>query len=143
MATTNSKWSLGSILGICALVLSATAVVVLLGTFLFGSVHGYEFDPQSFERRSFGFYEIPLLRWQITPLWRAEANGELEELVIAQKYVLPEKNAPPDWHLISLERQNSKLPPTDVKILARYLDAQDEHSHSYWAQWSLKHPEMA
>jgi hypothetical protein len=143
MANSNSKWSLGSIIGVSALVLSAIAVVVVLTTLLFGAVRGQEFDPQSFERRNFGFHEIPLLHLQVTPLWRAEANGELEQLIIAQKYVVPATNSQPDWQLISLVRQNSKLPTTDVQILARYLDAKDEDDHSYWTQWSMKHPEMA
>jgi hypothetical protein len=143
MASNSRKLSAGSIIGLSALFLSVTAVVLLLVTFVFGSVHGTEFNPQTFERRMFGFHEIPLVRLQVTPLWRVEANGEVEELVIAQPYVKPEPNAPEQWHLISLTRRNYKQPPTDVQILARYLDASDEDGDSYWTEWSIKHADMA
>lgn len=139
----NRNLSTGSFVGLGALILSVAAVALLLATFIFGGVGGTEFNPQTFERRMFGFYEIPLIRLQVTPLWRAEANGEVEQLVIAQSYVKPEPNAPENWHLISLVRRNSRQPPTDVQILARYLDAKDEDENSYWTDWSLKHPEMA
>jgi hypothetical protein len=137
------KLSVGSIIGLGALILSAAAVVLMLVTFAFGGVRGTEFNPQTFERRMFGFYEIPLLRLQVTPLWRAETNGDVEQLVISQKYVAPEANAPETWHLISLVRRNYKQPPTDVQILVRYLDAKDADGDSYWTQWSIAHPEMA
>lgn len=143
MASNSRKFSTGSTVGLGALLLSVAAVVLLLATFIFGGVSGAEFNPQTFERRMFGFHEIPLIRLQIMPLWHAEANGEVEELVIAQPYVKPEPNAPETWHLISLVRRNSKQPPTDVQVLTRYLDAKDEDGDSYWAQWSIKHPEMA
>lgn len=138
-----SKTSLLGILGMTALALSAAGVVLLLVTFAIGKVSGTEFNPQTFERRWFSFYEIPLVRLQVTPLWRVGANGNVEDLVIAQKYVTPPPNAPEQWELISLVRRNYKQPPTDVQILARYLDASDEDGDSYWTQWSIKHPEMA
>lgn len=138
-----SKVSLLGVIGMTALVLSAAAVVLLLVTFAIGSVSGTEFNPQTFERRWFSFYEIPLVRLQVTPLWRVGANGDVEDLVIAQKYVTPPPKAPEQWELISLVRRNYKQPPTDVQILVRYLDANDEDRDSYWTQWSIKHPEMA
>lgn len=141
MASTRNSAS--SVVGIGALIITGCAVMLALMTFVFGLVTGYEFNPQTFERRMFGFYEIPLLRLQVLPLWRAEANGEVEELVTSTPYVLPEPNAPEQWHLISMQRSSQKSPPTDVQILARCLDAQDEHADSFWAEWSIKHPECA
>jgi hypothetical protein len=143
MVNTSRSYSTGSIVGLGALILAATAVVLLLAVFLFGAVYGTEFNPQTFERRMFGFHEVPLLRLQVTPLWRVESNGDVEQLVIAQKYVAPDPQAPETWHLISMVRRNFKQPPTDVQILARYLDAKDEDEDSYWANWSTKYPELA
>jgi hypothetical protein len=143
MANPTRKLSAGSIVGFSALVLAASAVVLLLVTFIFGAVSGTEFNPQTFERRMFGFHEIPLLRLQVTPLWRVEANGGVEQLVTTQNYVTPDAKNTDEWHLIAMVRRNYKQPPTDVQILARYLDAKDEEDDSYWANWSTKHPEMA
>lgn len=117
--------------------------MIVLATFLFGYVGGYEFNPQTFARRHFGFYEIPLIRWQVTPLYRVDYNGEVEQLVQAQKYVTPEPQAPEQWHLIYFRRSTHVPPPTDVQILARYLDAADSDSNNYWHEWSIKHPDLA
>src|SRR5688572_32714720 len=134
MANNNTpKMSIGSMIGLGALILSVTAVLLMLAIFIFGSVSGTEFNPQTFERRMFGFHEVPLVRLQVTPLWRVEASGEVEQLVIAQNYVTPNQKLTDEWHLISLTRRNYRQPPTDVQILARYLDAKNEHGDSYWA----------
>jgi len=143
MASSSRRFSSGGCVGLGALILSATAVVLLLAVFIFGGVYGTEFNPQTFERRMFGFHEVPLLRLQVTPLWRVDSSGDVEQLVTTQKYVTPDPAAPETWHLVSLVRRNSRLPPTDVQILARYLDAKDEDHDSYWSSWSSNHPEMA
>jgi hypothetical protein len=143
MATNNPRITPLGITGLSLLILTGAVVVIVLVTFMFGGIEGTEFNPQSFERRRFGFYEVPLIRLQVTPLWRREANGEVESLVAAQKYVIPTPGAPETWHLIALERSSYTPPPTDVQILARYLDAQNEHDRSYWADWSSDHPDMA
>lgn len=142
MANNNQKFSWGAAIGMGALILTGTAVVIVLATFMFGGVHGTEFNPNTFERRRFGYYEIPLLRLQVTPLYREEAGGDLEGLV-QTRYVKPIPNAPETWHLISFRRSAAAEQPTDARILARYLEAHDETRNSYWHEWSVKHPERA
>jgi len=142
-STTAPRLTPLGIIGLSLLILTGVLVVVALVTAVFGGVGGTEFNPESFERRHFGFYEIPLIRLQITPLWRSEDNGEVEDLVITQKYVTPTPGAPETWHLIGLQRSSHTPPPTDVQILARYLDARDENHQVYWADWSTDHPDMA
>src|SRR4051812_28097777 len=149
MVADSTKLNWGSVLGIGALVLTACAVVILLVTFMFGSVRGHEFNPQTFDRRDFGFYEIPLIRLQVTPLYRTESTGDVETLLQAQKYVQPDLQAAPDpqapdvWRLISFRRSSYTPPPTDVQILIRYLDARDDKHNHYWHEWSVKHATLA
>ena len=45
--------------------LGATLLVFVV-TVLFGAVHGVEFCPQTFERRSYSYYELPLVHIQMT-----------------------------------------------------------------------------
>lgn len=44
-----------------------TLIVLTLFVFIFGSVNGEEFNPWTFQRQSYKFVQIPLLRVQIMP----------------------------------------------------------------------------
>src|SRR5688572_31781097 len=49
-----------------------------LGAFLtvwFGGVHGVEFNPHTFARRSYSFYEVPVLRWQVRGIRREDVTS--------------------------------------------------------------------
>lgn len=48
---------------------------------LFGPVQGEEFSPQLFQRRHFRFYQVPLLRWQLTPVRRWDRTERLESAI--------------------------------------------------------------
>jgi hypothetical protein len=143
VANNQQKVTWGGTLGLAGLVLAGCAVVVALATYMFGYVSGYEFNPQTFERRRFGFYEIPLVRLQVTPLWRNDASGAVEQLVRSHNYVTPTKGAPEQWDLISFRRSTYKPVPTDPLILQRYLDAQDAARSPFWQDWSVEHPDLA
>ena len=123
--------------------LAGAAVVVAISTFMFGYVTGSEFNPQTFDRRRFGFYEIPLVRLQVTPLSRSIVTGDVEAHLQLQKYVTPVAGAPERWHLISFRRSTYEPPATDVQILQRYLDARDDAFGRYWLGWSTKQPKLA
>lgn len=140
MANAN-RFNWGSGLGIGGLLLAGCVVVVFVSTLLFGHVSGQEFDPETFARRRFSFYELPLVRWQVTPLYHTDMSGEIEQLVKSQSYVTP--SGASQWHLLSLNRSSSKAPPTDAAILARYLDAQGEKYSIWWGDWSIRNPAQA
>jgi hypothetical protein len=143
VANQPANFTRGAALSIAALVLAGCGVVIALATYLFGRVEGVEFNPHSFERRQFSFYEIPLLRLQVTPLSRTIHSGEVEQLVKTQKYVVPPPGVSPQWHLVSLRRNSLESPPTDALILQRYFDASDDDSHRFWHEWSVAHPALA
>ncbi len=48
-------WTLVGCVGIC------------LGTFIFGTIDGEEFNPWTFQRQHYRFTQIPILHWQIIP----------------------------------------------------------------------------
>ena len=65
--------------------LGVTLFVFVL-TVMFGGVHGLEFCPQTFERRSYSFYELPVLRLQMTGERNEDLTGPTEQYVRSQKY---------------------------------------------------------
>jgi hypothetical protein len=137
------KLSWGGIIGLTALALAGMAVVVALATLLFGGVAGYEFNPQTFERRRFAFFEIPLLRLQVTPLKRTGVSGPVEQSITGNNYVQPDAKAPETWHLISFHRSNYAPSPTDTQILIRYFDAENPEGGNYWQDWTIEKPQLA
>jgi hypothetical protein len=135
--------SWGARTAVTGLILLSITVVIFLVSFLFGGVRGEEFNPYTFARRKFYFYEIPLLRVQIWPLVRNNASGDVESLVQAESYVTPKKNTAEQWHLFTFNRSAAPSPPFDAAILKTYLDARDEKNANYWHDWSERHPERA
>src|SRR3954470_10601735 len=74
-------WSVLGVLG--------AALLVFLATVTFGGVHGIEFCPQTFERRSYSYYELPLLHIQMTGERHEALTGWTEKCVTSNKFVTP------------------------------------------------------
>jgi tetratricopeptide (TPR) repeat protein len=108
----------------------------------FGRVSGSEFSPDLFARRTFAYYEIPLLGLQISPIQHIDCTGSLENYLVDQKLLPPSKNAAKRrWDLVAAFRGSpSESPATratgDALILCRYLDATDDGGHNYWLDWT-------
>src|SRR5437763_4737012 len=64
-------------------------LLVFLATVTFGAVHGTEFCPQTFERRSYSYYELPLRHIQTTGERHEDLTGATEEHVTSNKYTAP------------------------------------------------------
>ena len=109
------------------LIIVSCCVVVALASFLFGGVSGEEFNPHTFQRRHFYFYEIPWLRWQVYPLVRSSASTAMDEFV-ESKFITVTGTPPDDWHLFSFQRSALASPPFDAALLKTYLDTRDAHS---------------
>jgi hypothetical protein len=131
-------WTGWSLLGVLA--------AVSLGTFLtlwFGGVHGVEINPHTFARRSYSFYEIPLLRWQVRGIRREDVASTSVDFLAQQKYVAPTKGAPNVWHIVAGTRGVSAPVIGDADILVRYLEAQDAEDYHVYVKWSEKNPNLA
>ena len=65
----------------------------------FGLVVGEEFAPDTFQRRSYWYYELPLIGLKVTPVKRKVSRNQLENMLIAKKYIT--MTTPPDrWDLV-------------------------------------------
>jgi hypothetical protein len=121
----------------------ATSGFVALITYWFGGVHGVELNPYSFARRSYSFYEVPIIRLQVRGIRREPVTCTAVDFLEQQKYVADSKKAPDVWHIVVGTRGAS--PPTigNAEILADYLDAINAETMHQWVAWSEKNPKLA
>jgi hypothetical protein len=128
-------WSLLGLLGV--------AFLVFMLTVTFGAVHGIEFSPQTFERRSYSFYELPLVGIQLTGIRHEDLSTVAETALISQKLVTVATDGKQDWHIVVGSRGPRLLRQGDAKILMQYLDAQDGQNNHRWVKWSEDNSQLA
>lgn len=126
-------------------IIAVAGVIVLIGggTLMFGAVAGEEFNPQTFERRTFLYYQIPLIRLQITPIWREDKTNSLESKLRTNKLLPPRSPGKPRWDLVRSMRSLADVTQGDAAILCMYLDATDEDGDLYWETWTDDNPKLA
>ncbi len=127
-------WSFIGVLG--------AILFVFVVTVVFGGVHGLEFCPQTFERRSYSYYELPVLRIQITGERHEDLTGDTEKYVRSQKYFTA-INGKKDWHVLVGSQGTRLRRPGDAGILMQYLDAKQPGDTSRWVYWSEKNETLA
>lgn len=121
---------------------------IVLGLTLFfiirfgGYVEGEEFSPTHFRSRTFTFYEIPIIRWQITPI-RRKTTTPMAALTLTQtKLIQPPPGEPEVWHLVSLQLGGDEAVNDDANLLMKQLRFYTDGG-AYWKNWSNDHPELA
>src|SRR5262245_29968413 len=127
-----------SLLGLLAV---AYAGISLTRTF--GYVSGVEFCPQTFERRSYSFYEVPLLGIMITAKVYDDLTSIAETSLTSQQFVTPSAGGQQDWHLVVGSRGMRLMRKGDASILLGYLDMMDGENHHRWVRWSEDHSQQA
>jgi hypothetical protein len=123
--------------------LVVAGLVVTFATVQFGGVHGVELNPHSFARRSYSFYEVPIIRWQVRGIRRDDVASVVVDFLEQQKYLPATKAAPDVWHIVVGTR--GMRPPTlgDADILVRYLETTTAENNHQWVEWSEKNPKLA
>jgi hypothetical protein len=117
-------------------ILGAT-LLVFIATVTFGAVHGTEFCPQTFERRSYSYYEIPLVRWQITGEKHEDLTGATEKTITSNNLLPAPPGPKKDWHVLMGSRGTRLRRPGDAGILMQYLDATEGDSGMHrWDNWT-------
>src|SRR6476620_2654488 len=120
-------WTIVGLLGVTLLVFVATV--------LFGAVHGTEFCPQTFERRSYSYYELPIVRIQVTGERHQDLTGDTEKSITTQKFITPQSGGNQDWHVLLGSSGTRLRQPGDAHILMQYLDALDSDNYHRWLEW--------
>jgi hypothetical protein len=127
-------WSILSVLG--------GILLLFLATITFGAVHGREFCPQTFERRSYSYYELPLVHIQMTGERHEDLTGDTEKHVTSNKYITPLAGKK-DWHVLVGSHGTRMRQPGDAGILMQYLDAEESSNVYRWVRWSEQHDNLA
>jgi len=125
---------------------AAIIICVVLGLVIRtqGFVRGSEFAPSHFVRRSFSFYEIPLVHWQITPIRRSDDTPPTATYVKTTHLRKLPKGPASNWHLISLTRGLSGTTNADANFLLAELEFGNGGKNSpYWIDWSKQNPKHA
>lgn len=132
--------------------LLALAVGFLLLSFIvvvFGQVSGEEFSANTFQRRSFFYYEIPLLHWQVTAVRRNDTSNLLEKHLADTNMIGKPSGVKTSgvkkrrWDLVYSNRSDPDSALCDANILCEYLDRRDGHFELHWLTWSHANPELA
>lgn len=127
-------------------VAAAVIICVVLGLVIRtqGFVRGSEFAPSHFVRRSFSFYEIPLVHWQITPIRRSDDTPPAATYVKTKILQKVPKGTATNWHLVSLSRGILGTTNADANFLLAQLEFSDQdNSDPYWIDWSKNNPKHA
>jgi tetratricopeptide (TPR) repeat protein len=130
-------------IGWCAFGILASALLVWIVTLWFGGVHGIEFSPQTFERRSYSFYELPIIGIQVTAIRHEDVTKSTELFLATNKYITPPKGGRQDWHIVIGTRGQKARRKGDASILMRYFDAEESGNYHRWVKWSEDHPKLA
>ncbi|WP_250930875.1 hypothetical protein [Aporhodopirellula aestuarii] len=120
----------------------ALGVLLLIVIRTMGYVEGEEFSPTHFRSRTFSFYEIPLIHWQITPIQRESTTPPAALLFTQKNWVSPPPGDPVDWHLVSLQRGMEETYNADASLLLTQLRLR-ANGTGVWRKWSQDHPGLA
>jgi hypothetical protein len=112
-------------------------------------VHGTEFCPQTFERRTYSYYELPIVGIQITGEKHQDVTGDTEKAITANNWLATASSpnqastTKKDWHVLVGSRGTRLRRPGDAGILMLYLDATQPGNDRRWLRWSDEHKELA
>jgi len=141
-----NKWAARfTVAGLGLLMLAAGLVYV---TVMLGHVEGEEIATETFQRRTFEYYQLPLIELQVSGITRVDSTGDVEEYLIKDKIISVTKpKTPPDeslrWDLVSANRFGQVFSRGEAEILCHYLDSKNADGKFTWVEWSKKNPELA
>lgn len=128
----------GSIFLLALVPLGILLVLFVLGS---GRVTGEEFAPSHFQSRSFRYWELPVLHWQLTAIERSSATPPLVRFLTSQGLLKPPPGAPTVWHLATVQA-GPEREDLDPHLLLRALLGQGASPFD-WEAWSKAHPAIA
>jgi len=120
------------------------AAVLVLMTLIFGQVNGEEFSPDTFERRRYHYFQIPILRFQVTGMKRKNMGIEMADTVEDHASNVDSTATIKNWDLVLSRRVGSTVWLGDAKILCDLLSTTGNSKRGFlWESWSEKYPHLA
>ena len=135
-----TRWSLSILFAVLGV--GALAAVGVWITLSFGGVSGIELCPQTFERRSFDYYEVPLVGWQVTKVTRITLTGDTEKHLVKNKLLPTSPGGKTTWHIVRAQRGRRSW-TGDAGILVNYFEAEDSAGNPIWLEWTTANPQLA
>jgi len=145
-ASRSNKWVARiAIAGLSVLLMLAVLVYV---TITLGHVRGEEIASETFQRRTFEYFQLPVIELQISGITRTDSTGDLENYLIDKKIISVAKTKiPPDesirWDLVRGNRFGTVFKRGEAEILCHYLDTHDADQKNVWVEWSKENPKLA
>lgn len=127
-----------------AIVIGGIVLTLLLFGYLSvqvgGVVVGEEFSPDSFSRRGYTYFEIPVIHVQVSPVAYLPITDRVLARLAADKILPAMAAATPRWDFVA---QEGTPKPGNALILVRYLDHDDANGTAFWEKWTADHPAKA
>ena len=117
--------------------------VLILVTLIFGQVTGEEFCPNTFEQRRFHYFQIPILRTQVTGMKRKDMALGMASTVEDHASNVDSAATVKNWDLVSSKRVSAQQWLGDAKILCDLLTIRGKKGGYLWQTWSEKYPHLA
>jgi len=117
-------------------------------TVFLGHVEGEEIASETFQRRKFVYYQLPVIEFQVSGIMRTPSTGDLENFLIDKKIISVAKSTTQldestRWDLIRAQRFGAVFSRGEAEILCNYLDALDANKEYVWVKWSKENPKLA
>ncbi len=112
----------------------------LLAVLTFGRCSGDEFSAADFSRRAFHYFRLPIIKVQVSTVFRQNTPNDLVRHLQRKKYFPAAK---PRWQV--MRHSTGFGPPyeADELILCDYLDQRDSSYRLRWLRWSRDNPKLA
>lgn len=126
------------------LIFSICLVVIAFMVLVFGRISGIEISNQDLTTREFFYWQIPVARIQVTPVYRQPLTSCSSETEIASLLKPLQPGITPQWDLVQFNDAFVKDggSRSDGAILWEYLKLEQE-ANFFWVEWTKKHPTRA
>lgn len=133
----NNRWMHKSARLICLLLIAVLAGITWIVRE--GTVRGVEFSRQTWDRRRFLMFEVPLLRWQVGPVVYTPLSDDLVSYLRNAPW-WPGGSPPSDDYMVMTACRGGQSWARDTEMVSEFLGADGP---SPWLHWSRRHPQRA
>ena len=132
----------GSKLFVSICVVLLCVVVLAFLVLSSGQVRGHEFCPESFSLREVSYFQLPLVRMQVTPAIRTDQSTNPLLAHIRGRKFWSRSNQPANWDLAYAEAPGMDY-LGDANVWYEYLVTETPDGQNPWVEWSRTHPDLA
>ncbi len=119
------------------------AIAFWIAVGLTGYVSGSEFDPVTFQTRTFWYWEVPLVHLQVWPIDRKVTTHDVALMLRSRGDVATAPQTPPgEWDLVEVRHGPASPRRGDAHLLIEQFGVRNGGKF-YWETWTADHPVAA